>query len=60
MVPVFAVQAEDGKRFVMKKTAAGQTGSYQKVEVKTGYSTMDAVEITNGLNAGDEILVTGQ
>jgi len=60
MVPVFAVQAEDGKRFVMKKAASGQAGPYQKVEVKTGYSTMDAVEITNGLVAGDEILVTGQ
>ena len=60
MVPVFAVQTEDGKRFVMKKTGTGQNASYQKVEVKTGYSTVDAVEIIKGLSAGDEILVANQ
>lgn len=60
MAPVTAVTIRDGKRFVTRKTFDGQNSAYQEVEVTTGYSTVDAVEITSGLKAGDEILVAGQ
>lgn len=53
MVPIRAVQEEQGKRYVHVKTAAGLV----RTEVKTGYTTADAVEITQGLKAGDQVLV---
>lgn len=59
MVPVTAVKTQDGKRFVTRK-ASGQNAANEDVEVTTGYSTVDAVEITSGLKAGDEILIAGQ
>jgi len=57
MVPVSAVVSEGGKRFVMKKKGAGPNDPAEKVEVLTGYTTLDSVEITKGVKAGDVIEV---
>ncbi|MEI6208600.1 MAG: efflux RND transporter periplasmic adaptor subunit [Desulfuromonadales bacterium] len=55
MVPLSAVKEEQGKRFVIRKNG----GNSSKVEVTTGYTTQDAVEILKGLKAGDVIEVDG-
>lgn len=49
LVPVAAVGYLGGKKMVIRKGG-------QKEEVETGYTTLDAVEIRHGLQAGDEIL----
>jgi PAS domain S-box-containing protein len=57
MVPVSAVEMEGNRRFIYKRSAAG-TGSKvisERVEVQTGYTTIDSVEIIKGLTAGNEI-----
>lgn len=56
MVPVSAVQSEGDKRFVNKRKGTG----VEKTEVKTGYTTLDSVEVLEGLKAGDEIVLAGQ
>jgi PAS domain S-box-containing protein len=53
MLPIRAVQEELSKRYVQLKTASGLVRS----EVKTGYTTADSVEITQGLKAGDQVQV---
>jgi hypothetical protein len=53
MLPIRAVQEEAGKRYVQLKTASGLV----RTEVKTGYTTADSVEITQGLKAGDQLLL---
>lgn len=53
MLPIRAVQEETGKRYVQLKTASGLV----RTEVKTGYTTADSVEITQGLKAGDQLLL---
>ena len=58
MVPVFAVSIEGGRRFVYKRlSVAGSKITSEKVEVQTGYTTIDSVEIVKGLKAGDEIVI---
>lgn len=52
MVPVSAVQSEGDKRFVNKRKGTG----VEKTEIKTGYTTLDSVEVLEGLKAGDEIV----
>jgi RND family efflux transporter MFP subunit len=56
MVPVSAVQSEGDKRFVNKRKGTG----FEKTEVKTGYTTLDSVEVLDGLKTGDEIVLAGQ
>ncbi|MDD2309388.1 MAG: hypothetical protein PHH91_07365, partial [Desulfuromonadaceae bacterium] len=56
MVPLSSVTEEQGKRFVSRKKAGSAA---QKVEVTTGYTTQDAVEILKGLKEGDVIEVVG-
>jgi len=51
MVPLFAVKDEQGKRYVTKRDGAAA----KKVEVTTGYTTQDSVEILKGLKPGDVI-----
>ncbi len=51
MVPLSAVKEENGKRYLTRKK--GDTT--EKVEVTTGYTTQDSVEITRGIKAGDMI-----
>lgn len=53
MVPISAVYEENGKRYLTRKQ--GETN--EKVEVTTGYTTQDSVEIISGLKAGDLIVV---
>ena len=56
MVPVAAVQTEGDKRFVNKRKGTG----VEKTEVKTGYTTLDSVEVLDGLKSGDELVLAGQ
>lgn len=56
MVPVSAVQSEGDKRFVNKRKGT----EVEKTEVKTGYTTLDSVEVLEGLKTGDEIVFAGQ
>ncbi|MFZ2198095.1 MAG: HlyD family efflux transporter periplasmic adaptor subunit [Thermodesulfovibrionales bacterium] len=56
MVPVSAVQSEGDKRFVNKRKGT----ALEKTEVKTGYTTLDSVEVLDGLKIGDEIVLSGQ
>jgi HlyD family secretion protein len=51
MVPLSAVKEENGKRFLIRKKGEAS----EKVEVTTGYTTQDTVEITSGIKAGDLI-----
>lgn len=53
VLPVGAVGFEGGKKMVLRKGGG-------KVEVETGYTTLESVEIRQGLQAGDEILVVYQ
>jgi hypothetical protein len=55
MVPVSAVKSEGDKKYVMKKKGDAPSVPAEKVEVETGYTTVDSVEITKGLKAGDQI-----
>lgn len=70
MLPVEAIQHKDGKSFVIPvkdESAASQGNSsnndkkrpspMQMVEVKTGISNDDYIEIMSGLNEGDMVLV---
>ncbi|GED72259.1 RND transporter [Brevibacillus reuszeri] len=51
-----AVFDRDGKRFVFK--LEGETAKL--TEVTTGKSSSDLIEVTNGLAAGDQVVVKGQ
>ena len=53
MVPLAAVQLKGEERFVQVKDKA--TGQLKTVQVTTGITTADTVEIVSGLVAGDEI-----
>ena len=55
MVPLSAVKAEQGKRYVTRKKGNGPAAVAEKVEVTTGYTTQDTVEIVKGLKPGDQI-----
>lgn len=55
MAPLPAVREEQGKRYVIRKK--GGSDATEKVEVTTGYTTQDAVEIVKGLKPGDIIEV---
>jgi membrane fusion protein, heavy metal efflux system len=52
-VPKQALQTVEGKRVVFVRTEEG----FEKREVETGKSDDEAVEITAGLKAGEEIAV---
>ena len=58
MVPVGAVINEGGKHYVMMKTtsADGRDSSRQRKPVTTGHTTLDSVEVVQGLKVGDVIL----
>lgn len=55
LVPLAAVTQENGKRFVTRRKG----NMTEKVEVVTGQTTQDSVEILKGLNAGDVVVVPG-
>ncbi len=55
LVPIRAVTEEGPDRFVMLREK--KTGDIKKIRVVTGITTTDAVEILNGVSAGDELIV---
>ena len=57
LVPISAVRAAGGGTVVQVRNP--RSGEFRPVEVETGLTTLDAVEIVQGLKAGDEILVAG-
>ena len=58
MVPISAVETRGGaSRLQVRDRASGEV---RHIEVVTGLTTLDSVEIVEGLAAGDEILVARQ
>ncbi len=53
LVPISVVRVEGKNRYVSLKDK--KTGELKKVQIETGVTTLDAVEVTKGLNIGDEI-----
>ena len=53
LVPLTAVRAEGGKRYVYRRPAPG--AAVEAVAVQTGFTTQNEVEILTGLAAGDLI-----
>lgn len=53
MVPVSAVQVEGEKRFVNRMKGK----KVERTEIKTGYTTLDSVEVLDGLKGGDKIVL---
>ena len=54
LVPIDAVQTGDGRPRLRVRDRG--TGEVRLVEVTTGITTLDSVEIIDGIAAGDEIL----
>jgi HlyD family secretion protein len=55
LVPLTAVKLSGDKRFVSVRDRA--TGQVKAVEVETGMTTLNSVEVIKGLQAGDTVLV---
>ncbi len=62
VVPEEAIVPQGGKQFVIRlnKSADGKTQTTQRVEVKVGLRSPGKVEITDGLEAGDTVVIAGQ
>ena len=58
LVPIEAVSLDDGQPRLWVKDE--QSGAVQSVEVVTGVTTVDAVEIVAGIEAGAEIVLSGR
>lgn len=56
LVPLSAVQVRNGKTWLRVKDR--ETGAVKQIEVDTGVTTLDAVEIVHGLQAGDEVMLS--
>ncbi len=57
VIPAAALVTEEGEVFVM---VAGDDNKAHKYPVAVGLSTRTTVEITNGIKAGDRVIVRGQ
>ena len=57
LVPIEAVDTGAGRPRLLVRDRA--TGAVRPVEVIAGMTTLDSVEIVEGISAGDEILVSG-
>jgi len=57
LVPLSAVQVRNGKTWLRLRDK--ETGGVKRTEVATGVTTLDAVEIVRGLEAGDEVVLSG-
>lgn len=55
MVPIGAVRTTGKKHFVTIKDS--KTGTMKDVEVETGITTLDSVEIKKGLGLGDDVVL---
>lgn len=58
LIPFNAVTTKEKKTWVTKINQ--KTGQPDQVEVKTGLTTVDAIEILEGLKAGDELVVNDE
>lgn len=56
LVPLSAVQVRNDKAWLRVKDR--ETGAVKPIEVDTGVTTLDAVEIVHGLQAGDEVILS--
>lgn len=56
LVPISAVRFEGADRFVSVRDKA--SGGFRDVKVQTGPTTLDSVEITNGVSPGDEVRIS--
>ena len=57
LVPFSAVQTRNGKAWLRVRDK--ETGRVKQIEVDTGLTTLDAVEIVRGLEPGDEVVLSG-
>ena len=57
LVPFSAVQTRNGKAWVHVRDK--ETGGIKRIEVETGVTTVDAVEVVRGLEPGDEVVLSG-
>lgn len=55
LVPINTVMSIKGERFIKVKDK--KTQKTKKVKVKTGFTTLDSVEILEGLKPGDEVVL---
>ncbi len=62
VVPEEAILPQGGKQFVIRlnQSADGKTQTTQRVEVKVGLRSPGKVEILDGVDAGDTVVVAGQ
>ena len=58
LIPVGAVELQDGRPWLWVRDRG--SGEARAVEVVTGMTTVDSVEIIDGIAAGDEILIGGR
>jgi len=58
MVPLTAVEIRDGKKWVRRKAQGGDR--IETVQVTTGMTTLDAVEIRSGLQPGDSVILDSE
>jgi len=56
LVPAAAIQRHDGATFLFVRR---QDDQFERRDVQIGRSTASSVEITNGVNAGEPVVVTG-
>ena len=57
LVPLSAVQVGNGKTWLQVRDK--ESGGVKQIEVNTGVTTLDRVEIIHGLEAGDEVVLSG-
>lgn len=57
LVPFSTVQTRNGKAWLQVRDK--ETGRVKQIEVDTGVTTLDAVEIVRGLEPGDEVVLSG-
>ncbi len=58
LIPVGAVELQDGRPWLWVRDRG--SGEARAVEVVTGMTTVDSVEIIDGISPGDEILIGGR
>lgn len=58
LLPLSAVHGRRGDRWV--RVLDGETGETRRAPVEIGVTTLNEVEIVNGLKAGDEVIVSGR
>ena len=57
LVPLAAVRGEPGKNWLRVRSA--EDGTVRRVPVEVGATTLNEAEIVRGLEAGDEVIVSG-